>query len=341
MAIRPADVSVVVQGPITGSANDPARQRLTHRCLESIRHHLPESEIILSTWIGSDVSGLSFDVLVENEDPGATPVYIEFQQVNNMNRQIVSTRSGLQQVSRPLVLKFRTDLELLGTNVLGLFRKYTARCDEWKIFKDRIVSSTLYAMNPRRFVPLAFHPSDWCFFGNREDVIHLWDLPLQPEPETSQWFSCPPGVDLPWLRKRTCRYAPEQYLWTSCLGKHGQIDFDHFADIRSDNIGLSELTIANNLALVSLRQWQVRYLKGKRGTWRDINLFSVYTHGEWLSLYKKYCDPAARVPLCDPRSWLNRLFYFFYFPKPTLGNTTPRDGAQSAAAIRCRETVDS
>jgi hypothetical protein len=78
--ISDKDISVVVQGPIHKQDN------LTKRVLESVRTHLPNAELILSTWKGSDVDGLDCDVLLLNDDPGAINGY-------NVNRQIVSTRT--------------------------------------------------------------------------------------------------------------------------------------------------------------------------------------------------------------------------------------------------------
>ena len=50
------DISIIVQGAI-----DIAE---TPKCLASIRKHLPEAEIILSTWNNEPVEGLDYDVLV-------------------------------------------------------------------------------------------------------------------------------------------------------------------------------------------------------------------------------------------------------------------------------------
>jgi hypothetical protein len=95
------DISVVVQGPIHTQDN------LTKRVLESVRTHLPDAELILSTWKGSKVDGLDCDILLLNEDPGA----LEKQPINsrNLNRQIVSTCNGIMASTRIFVLKLRTD----------------------------------------------------------------------------------------------------------------------------------------------------------------------------------------------------------------------------------------
>ena len=48
------DISVIVQGPIN--------KKETPKCLKSIRKFLPEAEIILSTWQGTDISNLDYDI---------------------------------------------------------------------------------------------------------------------------------------------------------------------------------------------------------------------------------------------------------------------------------------
>ena len=109
------DISVVVQGVI-----DPI---FTPICLNSIRKHLPEAEIILSTWKGETIKNLDYDILILNDDPGAF-IYTSTNKVQNQNRQIVSTRNGILNASRKYVLKIRTDMQILGTKFLTFWNKY-------------------------------------------------------------------------------------------------------------------------------------------------------------------------------------------------------------------------
>jgi hypothetical protein len=104
MNISSKDISVVVQGPIHKQDN------LTKRVLESVRTHLPDAELILSTWKGSEVDGLNYDILVENHDPGTINNFLSGSE--NFLRQVTSTFSRLQASSRKYVLKSRTDVLL-------------------------------------------------------------------------------------------------------------------------------------------------------------------------------------------------------------------------------------
>ena len=94
------EISVVVQGAISGKSTDPEHYQITKKVLQSIRKYLPGAEIILSTWKGSDVKGLDYDQLVESDDPGAVLLgeYNGVKAFNNLNRQIVSSKAGLDGI---------------------------------------------------------------------------------------------------------------------------------------------------------------------------------------------------------------------------------------------------
>lgn len=311
--ISPHNISVVVQGPIVGKPTDPSEQRYTLRCINSIRKHLPGAEIVLSTWRGSDLLGLSYDILVESDDPGGWNCRKEGEPsiLFNINRQIATTRAGLLAATRPYAVKIRSDMVFTGTGFLNYFRKYQVRSSAWKILRDRVITPTVYARNPRRTWAFPFHPSDWFFFGWREDLLNIWDIPFSREPETSRWFEthhrptddCDPGA--------MNRYNPEQYMWVSFLRKHGEVPFEHKSDFRYDALSVSELTIANNLVVAELKQLGVKSLKTPTIIMRE--WASLYSHGEWLRLYGKYCHPGIRYPL-DVALWRKKLYYLITTP---------------------------
>ena len=306
------EISVVVQGAVAGRPTDPPSARLTERCLLSVRRRLPHAEIILSTWKGSQVEGLSFDRLVLNDDPGAHPLDAARKTPNNINRQIVSTHNGLAVAERKYAVKLRSDFEMFGTGFLDYFNRYRARCDSWRIFRERVVAPTVFSINPRRFAPMPFHPSDWFFFGLRDDLRNLWDVPAAPEPETSRWYEERTPPRLPFLGGRMARYAPEQTLWLGLLRKHAAVACDHMTDATPEAIELTELTFANNLVLASPRRLGIRNLKGSRGSDFDRDCFAIYTHRDWLKLYRRYCDRAVQVPMFEVRSSLNGQAFFWY-----------------------------
>lgn len=283
MKIKSEDISVVVQGAIS--------TEFTEKVLNSIRKYLPNAEIILSTWKGSEVSNLDYDVLVENIDPGAELLFKNTKIYHNLNRQIVSTKEGIKKASRKYVFKTRTDISLTGKGFLNYFEKFTQRCDECKFVEKRVVTSNCFARYPRL---LPFHPGDWVFFGLKEDLLKIWDIPLAPEPETTNWFYSHELLEQhmsdSWFSHFRHRYCAEQYIWIEFLKKYMPINFEHMFDITPENIRLTEVSFANNIVIITDKQFGIKFLKGHQD-----NGLSIYNHPRWKYLYKTYCDNSYQL----------------------------------------------
>jgi len=96
----------------------------------------------------------------------------------NKNLQIISSLNGLKQTDTEFVIKIRNDQRYTHTSMKKMFDfygKYKEResCfyyDEQKP-KNRICVSG-------NFAEFSFHPRDHLFWGNREDLIDLFSLPL-------------------------------------------------------------------------------------------------------------------------------------------------------------------
>jgi hypothetical protein len=169
----------------------------------------------------------------------------------------------------------------------------------------------MFCRNPRTPYCYPYHPSDWVFFGCREDLLDLWDIPLQPEPETSRWYELHPS---PRRRASTnlARFTPEQYVWVSFLRKHGRLQFEHCHDFGENALELTELTFANNLVLLEPWQYQIRFLKYPI---RLHDWLGRYTHGDWLAMYRRYCDPSFRIPRDPGRIGRLALYYAYLRPR--------------------------
>jgi hypothetical protein len=286
MTISPTHISVVVQGPVTAEGS-------TQSCLMSVRQHLPGAEIVLSTWQGADTAGLDFDTLVQSEDPGALVCHRRLPNLYNLNRQILSTREGLKAATRRYAAKLRSDLVLTGTGFLNYQQRYPRRDTELRIFRERVVNCTVYAQNPRRHQPTPFHPGDWFFFGLRDDLLELWDIPLAPEPETSRWFAERPRPQPDRYPHLLHRFFPEQYLWLCLMQRHAAAGLEHSWDLTEQNLEQTERSFANNLILLEPERIGIRSLKHRLRLDAWANL---YSHGEWQRLYARYCDSEFRAP---------------------------------------------
>lgn len=283
---NPSDFSIVIQGKIFGSPYENHEKQLTLNCIESIRTFLPGAEIILSTWEGSDVSHLPFDKVIFNHDPGAIAYSIyQPQFLNNNNRQIVSTYNGLKAAGRKYAIKMRGDCKLLNSDFLNYLIDYP-RSPKYKFFEQRIVIPTVYSRNPRRIAQL-MHPSDIFQVGLLEDLLQLWSIPLQPEPETSRAIPIEKEILNNNLDSRYFRmkFGAEQYIWYAFAKSRGlDLEIKYYSNIPASKILPSEMSVINNYIIVEPEKLGV-LLPERMTRNKDSNL---YTHQEWQELAKKY-----------------------------------------------------
>ncbi len=288
------DVSVVVQGPV-GRLGDQQR-RWTAAALASARRVLPHAEVVLSTWEGSDVTGLDADTLVLSADPGPSLPRDPTHVVNNVNRQIATTRAGLERATRPFAWKLRTDMELLHDGALTLLGGWPARAAEARVLEERVLVPQFYTFNPRRvYARFPYMVSDWAQFGARDDLLDIWSAPRWDP--TYEWL----------LGRRIV--ASEQWVWMSLLNKH---DADAFIG-RPDVVAHSALCLVNNAVVLDMEDLGLRMNKvaphlGHRA--------AMWTHGEWQASYDRLCagirpqhryDRQAMLRAIIDRVWINGL----------------------------------
>lgn len=251
------EFSIIVQGPIC--RGDPG-QLSTLDCLRQTRTAYPKAEIILSTWEDFPEAAAFVDIVVVNRDPGALiSKNPGTNYLANINRQIVSTRAGLECSNRQYAIKMRSDSYLTRVDLERVI-KLSCRSNEWtNIFSQKVVVLDYGCVNPTNY-PALFFVSDLFQMGLTKDLLFYWCVPLCP----SHWAIANYGrVFGEWeLAARHTRYekmAPEQYLLTSAVRKRGiRIDLDcmtqfdlagylrseitylgHFSPMPADALGLN------------------------------------------------------------------------------------------------------
>ena len=100
MRIEDSEISIVLQGPIYKGT--------TSRVCKRMREIFPNAEIIVSTWEGSDTSGLIYDILLENKDPGGTPLMLDGElnnKTNKVDRMILSSKNCIKKRDKLISLE--------------------------------------------------------------------------------------------------------------------------------------------------------------------------------------------------------------------------------------------
>lgn len=261
-SISSKDVSVVIQGY--------ADSVITKNTIESVRKYLPDSKVILSTWKECDCSQLDYDEVILNEDPGACEcgLYAMEPIANNGNRQILSTKKGLEKVKTKYALKLRSDLVLLGNDFLRYTNVFPEYKKDVRIFKERIVIGELFTRNDfvyydpngyKHKVPKPFHPSDWFFFGLTEDLNTLYDaVTLIPENEMANYECNNKNRVENNKYKYSWRYTTEQHIMLGCVrNKLGFSKFADWTDWDDEIIEYSKEVMLNNFTILDFCQHKI------------------------------------------------------------------------------------
>lgn len=305
--IKTEDISVVVQGAIN--------KEETPKCLKSIRKFLPEAEIILSTWEGSDISAIDglYDVLLLNKDPGCGYYYKNESGIksNNLNRQLVSTREGLKKATKNYAMKIRTDIILTSDKFLKYYDYFPKRDEKYSLFKHKIIASSIgtrfvlndyITINQFTEIKLAFHVSDWWFMGLKEDLILYFDVPLTKEPDFSNYYKKEENKNKfnPYinLEESYVQFSPEQYFAIKCFEqKFNDIQTEHAGDVPDEQFELSRKYMINNFIFAEYSESGIYFKKYLISRFFGLSpaYWDMYNKFRQQYEYKKYCDTEYQI----------------------------------------------
>ncbi|MEL7290561.1 MAG: WavE lipopolysaccharide synthesis family protein [Pseudomonadota bacterium] len=308
------EITVVVQGPVQTFNDRPQEPNITTKCLNSVREHLPGATIILSTWPNQDLSGLDYDELVISPDPGANSRNRKLDgtpQWYNNNRQIVSSVEGLKRVTTKYAVKLRSDNFLTSNSFVALQQQYPERCEQDRFLKERVVVSDVFTRKYAKGFPVAYHVSDFFYFGLTEDVLALWDFPLFED------FA--PSTEEP-ISKGFPNFIIDctQALFIAALQQFdSSIKLTHLLDNDAKIIERSNRIIANNLVVATLDKLGLGLCQKFLGTARVSRTSGKVAHlqfFEWQQLYKEMCDSSFKPEASVVDSivlFLQRCLYIF------------------------------
>ena len=288
------NITVVIQGPVVSSNDRAMDEGITQKAISSIRHNLPGSTIILSTWHGQPIEGLDIDELVLNDDPGGNiieyntsgkPVFV------NENRQIVSTKNGLHKVTTEYAIKLRSDNFLSSDNFKAMFEKYKKRASQYELFEERVVINSMFTREVSRGFATAFHPSDFFYFGKTNDLLKLWDLPLFDDYKIDHTkLGCIQYHGYPYYR-----LSCEQRIFLSALKNNFGIEhnINHLNDTNRQLTEISKLTFANNFIVASAKEIGLglcyKFESSKRQK-QKADTITYLDYAGWKRLYNRHCD---------------------------------------------------
>lgn len=316
--IETKDISVIIQGALNSKTITNVTQ--------SIRKYLPQAEIIVSSWEGTDLSGVDFDISILSQDIGAYKSSVTGI-TNNCARQILSTQKGLEFASRPYTLKIRSDLVLTDNKFLKFYNDFPERDNDYIFFNERVMFVSCffkkYIGQKKNYLhPVPYHISDWLMFGKTSDIKKLFDIPHDIRTSFYQYFdNMPKGELRGYCFREVHKLTPEQYILVAFLEKNFPNKYSKYRnllDFNSENIYFFEKFVASNCIILDTEQFGIFCSKNNGvdpyRTWSKNSKNipyqvweGLYSHYEFLLDYKKYCDSSFSIPLKEKIKVFKRL----------------------------------
>ena len=207
--MKTSDITVVFQGAFKPYGQQGAMPFA--EILKRTRKSIPGATIMVSTWGTADVpSILPIDTLVLSKDPGAlAPLKMTDDKANNINRQIVCTRAGLDQVVTPYAVKLRTDCFLEHAGFIDFYMDQLRRDQR----PQRIVTSAFFTLDTDVFERFPYHVSDWFQFGLTSVLRRYWAAPLMTASAGRFYEDRPHAPESNVFETRfRAQFAVEQYI---------------------------------------------------------------------------------------------------------------------------------
>jgi len=217
--IAPARTAVVMQGPIS------TEHDFTLETLRLYVRHMPGTQLILSTWVGTDAA-----LLAPIIDLGVTVVLSEKPEVAgmfNVNMQITSAAAGMRRAvsdGADWIMKTRTDQRLYAPDALAFLITLAqtfpvgGNAAQTSRQKHRIIGVGLGSL---KFAP--YHVTDQTVFGAAEDMLAYWTPPLRETGPPSGWPTDSLGIFNTVPVGESCRHGtPEAYLASQFLLRMGR-----------------------------------------------------------------------------------------------------------------------
>ena len=306
------DLTFCIQGPVERNRYG---ENLTKKLVSSIKHFYPKSPIVFSTWENEAVDFSEDISLVLSKDPGSGIRYKNRPEKNNINRQIISTCAGLEEVKTSFVVKMRSDLLVENRRIEKIIDKLPKTPNNsLSIFEKYIIVLDRLTFNPRKKLNPLLHVTDMLQAGLTTDVRRMWDIPVMTSAQENFYENVEPSLSSK-VADHLPEFRAEQYFWNELIRK--ELGFglsETFSKSLERNVDVTELFDLNIIPFrfptlgVSIQK--EIYQWSRRDSW----ITSIYAHTffDWKkSEYANHVkfDLSKRFLYWEIRG---ELFGFFY-----------------------------
>ena len=272
------EISIIIQGKIFESKSGS-----TLDVLQSIRKYYPQAEIILSTWKGTKLPleyNVICDQIVLSDDPGdgtygKTPL--------NINRQIVSSKLGLERATRTYAIKTRTDLKFTSDSLISFMELDLDRSPKFSLGSSYICVADFTTRDHKSGLKIPFWVCDFVYAGKTKDVQKIFDVELYKKRDF-EYYLTHAKPDYMYRQSDVFQYAPETYLAFHYLKRNRDIPFENSYDRNPVAMKLYSDLLINNFIVLGEKQLGIISLKYR---FPFLSIKKTMTYPKWVKLYSE------------------------------------------------------
>jgi len=180
----------------------------------------------------------------------------------NVNFQIEAAKNGLKIAKNTYCLRVRNDFLFKSPKFIEEYEKLCSyKRSNYSVFKNRVLISSLFTLNPFAIERLPFHFSDWFHFGLLSDIKSLWEVDfvnLNYMTHYNNNYYLPGSNNLE--RKFNSKTAIEQYIIFSYFKKYfPKLSLNAHNDTRSINESIDILI--DNFCVIDNENYDVFFPK--------------------------------------------------------------------------------
>jgi hypothetical protein len=278
-----SNLSVVLQGPVCNKSE-------TQILVDTYRNILPKAEIILSTWAGNEFYVSSVDRIIYNKDPG--PLFLNHNGTvvtSNANRQLISTKAGIDNATKYYCLKVRSDALLMNKKFIDLYNKFRFNKVACNDGIGYFLLSNMSSKDPYFIYPAPLHFCDWFILSDISTMKKLFDIPRLEECDFNIMLTDDQLKNYNKLGVTHVQWSIETLIWTKYLQKFKNFKMDFELDANVSSLEMHDHFIESHCVIADNARIGIATTKSMYKAVKGIKLLYEYTYYDWL-LASRECN---------------------------------------------------
>lgn len=264
--------------------------------VQQTRQAYPNAQLILSTWDNVQIPAehqywfdQTFTRMFFNADPGGLPnIKFGYDGPNNVNRQMVSTVTGLAAVTTPYAIKLRTESYLSHAQASQFYSDYCQLVQPQRPDYSPILVVNFFTIDPVVYEHMAYHISDWAQFGRTDTLLEYWSGELMTF-ENATYFEHNAHHQHHFVDDQfRTRLAVEQHITTQYARQKGYVIPDYYNQITADILSDHQRFLAEHIIVLNMAQFGLHLPKYQWAISDDFMALNCVHHEDWYATFQYF-----------------------------------------------------